>query len=58
MGHTDYISEVPKAMSKARLGPLKGAMSSKKAFQGYETKTAELLEGTVENNNLPNEGSN
>ena len=41
---------------EARLGHLKGTVSAQKALQGSETERRELLEGTKENNILPNEG--
>ena len=44
-------------MHEASRGPLKGAVSAQKAFQGSETKTTELLGGTEENSVSPDEGS-
>ena len=44
------------AMQEARLGHLKGTVSAQKALQGSEKEKRELLEGTKENNILPNEG--
>ena len=43
------ISVVPEATHEASQGPLKGAMSAQKAFQGSETETRELLGGTEGN---------
>ena len=40
------MSVVPEAMHEVSRGPLKGAVSAQKAFQGSETETRELLGGT------------
>ena len=44
------VSEVVlEATREASRGPLKGAVSAQKAFQGSETETRELLGGTKKN---------
>ena len=47
------ISVVPEATHEASQGPLKGTVSAKKALQGSETETRELLGGTEEKTHLP-----
>ena len=44
-------------MHKGSEGPLKGALSAQKAFQGFETETKELLVWTNESKILPNQQS-
>ena len=44
------FSVVPKATYKASRGPLKGAVSAQKAFEGFDTGTRVLMGGTEENN--------
>ena len=50
------ISVVPEARHKARLRPLKGAVSTQKALRGSETEMRELLGGTEENSVSPMRG--
>ena len=50
------ISVVPGAMHEASQGPLKDAVSSKKALQGFETEMRELLRGTEEKSVSPTRG--
>ena len=39
-----------RAMNEASRGPLKGAVSAQKAFEGFDTETRVLMGGTEENN--------
>ena len=52
VGHTwlcACISVAPEATHEASRGPLKGAVSARKAHQCSETETRELLGGSTEN---------
>ena len=51
------FSVVPAATYKTSRGPLKGAVSTLKALQGFKTETRELLGGAKEIYVLPDKGS-